>query len=394
MKAGSYRWKRPGVAEFRLRLGNDPITGKPVRKSHTWKGPKSRVAVALAQWVADETQSTKIEPTSETVTWLVKIWIDLQEQAGLSPTTIRTYRSYYENWIVPLVGYIAIGKLTAGDVRELHAAMTVAGKSDSTIRQVHNILRGSLTFAVEKEWVPRNVATLRRPPKQGTPKVLAATLEEIRSLLAAAGDPGCDLWACIALAAVLGARAGELCALRWSDVDLKARTVTIARSAYPVKGGGAAIKGVKSDHTRQMRTSRTLSIDDDLTVAVLETRHTWQFQRWQRVAGGSYPTDLIEDPFVLSFWSDGSGPPRPDGYSKSFRLLADSLGLPHVHLHSLRHFMVSDALDKGVPLAVVSERAGHSSPAVTARIYTHAVAGRDKEAAAILGRVLGKQAEI
>ncbi len=378
MKAGSIRERRPGVFEFRAYVGRDPVTNLPRWKSKTWRGTKRAAGMALAQWVT-EVRRENVE-TTETVAGLLDAWMKLQTNAGLSPTTLRTYSSYINGWLLPAFGPRRLDDLTAGHVREFHAKMNAAGKSPSTIRQAHNILRGALAYAVEREWVDQNVAAIRKPPRQSSAPVVAPSLTELRSLLAAAGEPGCDLWACVALAATLGARAGELCALRWSDIDLEAKTVTISRSVYTVKG----TVGVKVPKSGK---SRTTSIDD-VAVAALVTRRVWQEDRWQRVHGGPHPTELIEDPYVLSFWSDGSGPPRPDSYSTAFGKLRDSLGLGHLHLHSLRHFMVSYLLDAGASLAVVSERAGHSSPAVTARIYAHPVAGRDKEAAALLGRVL------
>src|ERR1039458_5242461 len=158
-----------------------------------------------------------------------------------------------------------------------------------------------------------------------------------------------------------GARAGELCGLRWSDVDLGAGTVHIARSVHTADGGGAKVP--KSGH------GRTLNLDP-VAVEVFRSRFAFQRDRWDRVVGRSdyQGRGFSEDPWVLSFWSDGSDMPRPDSYGSAFRRLADGLDLGHLHLHSMRHFMVTHLLDQGMPLAVASERAGHSSPAVTARI--------------------------
>jgi integrase len=344
--------------------------------SHTWCGPKREAGKALAAWVTEQSAEHTVTPTTKTLGWLLDRWFALLEKEDKSPTTLQTYRGYADNWIRPALGSKALSALSAGDLRELHASMSAAGKSDSTIRQTHAIVRGSLAFAVENQWVGGNVATIRRPPKQSAPSVVVPDLSEVGALLAAAGERGSDLWTCIALAATLGARAGELCGLRWSDVDLAAGTVKIERSAYTVKG----TVGLKEPKTSKSR--RTIAVDA-LTVAVLRERWDWQLDRNERVG-----TDLVADPFVLSFWSNGDGPPRPDSYSTAFGRVRDSLGFKHLHLHSLRHFMVSYALDQGIPMAAVSDRAGHSSMTTTAKFYAHSVKGRDQEAAAILGRVL------
>ncbi len=378
---GFKRSRRPGVWELVVYLGKDPLTGKPRYRSPTFHGGSRAADAALAALVPEVAGSTV--SSGSPVVDAIAAWLDLQADAGLSPTTLRTYRSYVANWLRPILGDVKLPDLTAGHVRELHARMTRAGKSDSTIRQVHNILRGALAYALEHEWVDRNVAAMRPPPRQQAPDAAAPTLEELWRLLAAAGEPGCDLWACVSLAAVLGARAGELCALRWSDVTPE--HVTISRSAY-------SVKGVVAEKQTKTRSTRRVELDD-LARQILETRRLWQEDRWRRVHGSNHPTEMIADPYVLSFWSNGDGPPRPDSYSSAFRRLRNSLDLGRIHLHSLRHWSASWQLDQGVPLPVVSERLVHSSPAVTARIYAHAVPGRQKEAAAVLGRAVA-QAEI
>ena len=394
---GSIREKRPGFWELRVYVGQDPVEddeqaespkrrAKSVYRSRAFRGGERAAKKALAAFETELSAAGEKASAAASCGFCVRRWIDQQEQMKLSPTTIRTYRMYAKRWLEPMIGAKRAVDLKAGDVSALHAKMIGAGKSVSTVRQVHAILRGSLGLALQNEWIQRNVAAQVKPPKQLPSKFAAATLADIARLMDAAGEPGSDLWTCTALAVSLGARAGELCALRWSDVDLEARTVTIARSAYTDKGKTME-KGVKSDRMGEMSGGRTLSIDET-TVAVLTARRAFQLERWERVCGGPHPTEMIDDPYVLSFWSDGSGPPVPSSYSHNFGDLRDALGLKHLHLHSLRHFMVSHLLDQGVPLAVASERAGHSSPAVTARIYTHAVAGRDVEAGEVMGGAL------
>jgi len=369
------------VWEFRVYLGRDPVSHKHRWASHTWHGTRKAAPRALAKWVAEQDADKPVVPTAKSVAWLLEEWFARQERAGLSPTTMERYRGKAALWILPIIGSKALKDLVPGDVDDVHLAMKEAGKADSTIRQAHAILRGALGYALGREWVDRNVAAMMPPPKQGRPNVLAPELDEVHALLAAAGEPGCDLWTCIALAAILGARAGELCGLRWSDIDLDAGTVRLERSAYTAKG----VTGLKAPKTEKGK--RVVAIDP-LLAEVLRDRRAWQVGRNERVG-----TELVEDPYVLSFWSNGDGPPRPDSYSTAFGKLRSSLGLGHLHLHSLRHFAATELLDQGIPLAAVSQRLGHGSPATTASIYTHGVRGRDQEAAAVLGaRVLTTRA--
>ena len=97
----------------------------------------------------------------------------------------------------------------------------------------------------------------------------------------------------------------------------------------------------------------------------------------RREFGPSYRADLN-----LIFANPDGRPLRPDSISASVSLLCRRLGLPKgASLHTLRHSHGSVLLADGVDLATVSERLGHSSVRVTADVYSHALRGRDQDAA-------------
>ena len=80
---------------------------------------------------------------------------------------------------------------------------------------------------------------------------------------------------------------------------------------------------------------------------------------------------------------DGT-PLKPDSVSETVSRLCRMLGLPKgASLHTVRHSHASLLLEKGVDLATVSERLGHSSVATTAAIYSHAIRGKDRAAAQV-----------
>ena len=71
--------------------------------------------------------------------------------------------------------------------------------------------------------------------------------------------------------------------------------------------------------------------------------------------------------------------------SKAFRVAVKKSGLPRIHLHDLRHTHASILLKAGVPVKVVNERLGHSSPAFTMTVYQHVLPGMQADAAAAFG---------
>lgn len=378
--AGFKRERRPGVWELVVYQGRDPVTEKKRWKSETFKGGERAAEKRLA---ALATELDKEKPsTNQTIGWLMGEYMRLLETENkLSPTTLRTYRNYIKTWILPHVGPFRIKDFTAGDLREFEAKITAEGRSQSTVHQVRQILRGALRFAVDHEWHDRNVAAIARAIHQERSSVLAPTPDEVDALYAAAGTEGSDVATAVALGALLGRRLGELCALRWSDVDLRRGTVRIAASAYTVRGA-TALKDTKTHAV-------TVIALGDVELDRLNARRTWQKAHAERVG-----VELVADPFILSRMSDGSGPPRPDGYSSSFALVRERVGMPQYHFHSLRHYAATRLRSAGVDPMTIARRLGHADPAMLGKVYDHAVEGEDRAIRNVLGGTLALQRPI
>ena len=206
--------------------------------------------------------------------------------------------------------------------------------------------------------------------KVPTPAQLARLVAE-----AEAADP--VLAAAIALAALTGVRRGELCALRWSDVDLEAGTVRIERAITVV--AKTAYEGPTKTHQ-----GRRIALDE-IGVATLRRHRAFVEQRSADVESA-----LVTNPFVLSYQAHCGVPAGLDTITHRFSTLCKRLeNMPQFHLHELRHFSVSILLAAGIDVRTVAERHGHADATMTLNRYAHALPERDRAAAAVLGRALG-----
>jgi integrase len=177
------------------------------------------------------------------------------------------------------------------------------------------------------------------------------------------------------LGALTGMRRGELCALRWSDVDLDHGELDVSRSVV-VAVGGLAEKTTKTDRFRRVAL-------DEVGVLLLR-QHQANVTTWAREAGTVVPNDA----YVFSPYVDGHSPFRPDNVTSFFIRVRDSLGLKDVRLHDLRHFTATQLIGAGVDVRTVAGRLGHSDPSLTLRVYSHLIEERDRAAASIMGRML------
>lgn len=374
-ETGTMYRRRPGVWRLRVRAGVDPVTGKRRVVDRTFYGPKEEAAKALAK-IVKEVNRAESTPTEKTLGWLLDEWIDHAEHVtGLAATTLRTYRSYIRTTIGPTLGAVRLDRLRAADLDSLYRTMAKAGRSPSTIRQHHAILSAALGQAVRWGYVDVNVAKRATPPPTRPAKIRTPTLDEIQLLLTAADWTGEAFGLLVFLAVHTGARRGELCALRWSNVDFPTGTLLIAESISDVPGS-QTVKDTKTHAVRRIALS-------DEAVGRLAAHRRWQ-DRTAAVAD----IPLAPDPYVCSQDPAGSVPYRPDRVTGTFCRLRDRLELPHIHLHSARHLMATHSLTSGVDQRTVAGRLGHSGGgSVTMRVYAGFVPAADRRAAEVMGRL-------
>ncbi|MEY9860048.1 integrase [Catenulispora sp. GAS73] len=213
-------------------------------------------------------------------------------------------------------------------------------------------------------WTPERVARWRVTGEVPS-TVMVWTAQQTKTFLERAA--GHSYFTLFHLVAFLGLRRGEACGLRWSDVDLDARTVSVLQQIVQV-GWATEVTTPKSGAGE-----RDLALAE-VTVGVLN-RH----QQAQRKAKAAAGTAWI-DSGLVSTKADGDAL-HPAWVSDEFKLLVKEADLPPIRLHDLRHGAASLALAGGVDVKVVSEMLGHSTTAITRDTYT-AVFDELKHAAA------------
>ena len=288
---------------------------------------------------------------------------------------MREYHRIADKVVRPELGRIKLAKLTALDLDRLYAKLTTKGNKATTVRRVHALIGAALHQAERWDLVDRNVSLRATPPTVHAAEIIAPDPAEVRRILEAAEAIEPALATFLLLAALTGARRGELCALRWSDVDWDGDTLQIARSIYESKGGGWAEKSTKTHQARRIGL-------DELGLAILR-KHRSDVDALAHELG----VMVAPDAFMFSRSPAGAEPIRPDVVTKFTIRVAKAAGVD-THLHALRHFSATQAIAAGYDAVTVGARLGHADPAITLRVYAHAVKQRDRDLAASLGKML------
>lgn len=275
----------------------------------------------------------------------------------LRPATLAAHRNAFDQRISPALGSVKLDALTRERVEGWLSELVRRDSHRRAIEQATETLRAMLSTAVAWDRMQANpVLRLRLPKVSGIPDAPAVervlSPDGISRMLAAAGTVRNETM--LRTAVEVGLRKGELIGLRWSDVDLEARRVLVAHSVWQGKAGARVTHSPKSGHSRRVAISEKLA------------QQLAALYRENVIDQGADAAGLV--------WPGLHG--KPMGRSTPTRLLDRVLKRANlepdaVTIHGLRHTAAARAFARGVPLLTISRQLGHSSPAVTARVYAH-----------------------
>lgn len=374
--------QRGDAWELRAYVGRDPVTGREKYKTLTFRGGKRAAEAELARFIT-QVSGGGHGAGDTTLTELIQRWLDLVRD-DLSPSTVRGYERIIRCYIDPSVGQLHLNKLRTDQLDRFYAHLRECGRTDgsplapATIRQTHAVIRRALNQAHRWGWIASNPAALASPPRVRTRPVSPPDPSQVLRLIDEAEKLDPEMACFLLLAATTGARRGELCALRWTDIDLDLGTAVIARSLVEGQGSELVEKDTKTHASRGIALDRA-------SIAELQRHHE---QCGQRAA--AYGSALRKSAHVFSLDLDGRRPWVPNEVTKRFIRIRKSVGLDSVRLHDLRHFTATRLLAEGVPVRTVSGRLGHANAATTLGVYAHFLAESDRDAAATIGSVLDR----
>lgn len=304
----------------------------------------------------------------ETVGAFLQRWLQAIDGTVRESTHYR-YRVNVEKHLVPTIGRYKLVDLRPEHLVALYAAKRKEGLAPRTVKYLHTTMRKALAVAVKWGAVRRNVAAVVDPPRVPRVEIAPPTPVQVAHLLESAetyGDRFAPLWT---VAVYSGCREGELLGLKWEDVDLATGTINIRRTLVGARGGIPEFAEPKTARSR-----RTVRLPADAVGALKVQKDR---QSWHRQKLGSNYADC-----GLVFASQVGTPLLPWNVVRAFKVALARAGLPRtIRVHDLRHAHATVMRKAGVDLKTVSERLGHSTIAITADLYTHAVDGPDAEAA-------------
>ena len=306
--------------------------------------------------------STYISPSKATVGEYLSTWINDIHASQLKATTLERYKQVINKHLIPELGTIKLQDLRASHVQALYTNLltrpTATGEplSPRTVELIGTVLKIALKYAVNVDEVMAVNPASRVPLPKGKGSIPAPwSIQELNTFLEVARTH--RLFFFFRLSAFTGARRGELLALKWSDFDGSA--ITISKNRLSVNKQVVVQNSTKGGTNGQRR------VPLDRETIELFSAHRKR-QLLERLALGEYWQDT-----GYVFTQENGLPIYPHTPSDLFQKLLTKAGLRPTRLHDQRHLHATELLRLGEPLHVVASRLGHRDAMVTATIYAH-----------------------
>ena len=371
---GNIRKRKDGRWEGRYTAGYDAKTGKRIIKNvlgKTQAEVKEKLKRAL-----EETNGLDISRAADEYTvasWL-RTWYELYAKPNVRTATANRYQLIIEQYTVPRIGNIKLKKLTTRHLQKLYKELLESGRihvgknqdkglSTTTVHSVHLMLHCALDRAVKERLIPRNPCEDCIVPKPRKPEMKILTPEHMKAYLEAAAARG--MLPMFYLELVSGLRKGELVALRWDDVDIQQRTISVNKQYVRNPDGSLELTRPKTENSVRL-------------VSIPQAAVELLIQEHAKHPDSPY---LFPSPLTGEMY-------HPDSVVNLHKKILKDAGLEHLRFHDLRHTFATTALQNGVDVKTVSSMLGHFDAGFTLRTYTHATRQKQDEAAATMGNFM------
>ena len=372
---GSIRKRKDGRWEGRYTAGYDQ-DGKRLIKNvlgRTQAEVKSKLSVAIA-----ESQQMDVTRTGEyTVAEWLRLWFELYAKPNIRPSTAGYYRRAMEEYTIPRIGTTKLNKLTSREIQKLYKDLLENGRtreqqrkkqpglSGSTVRGVHIMLHSALDRAVKERLLVRNPADGCVVPKAHHQEMKTLHPEGLKAYLDSADKRGA--LAMFYLELVSGIRKGELVALRWEDLNIAEKTISVSKQATKDEAGNLVVTRPKTENS-----VRQISIPQEAVDLLIQEHAKHPSNPWL------FPSSRTGAMY------------HPDSVATLHQRILKDAGLEHLRFHDLRHTFATLALQNGVDNKTVSAMLGHYDAGFTLRTYTHTTRQKQDEAAQTMGNLMAQ----
>ena len=287
-----------------------------------------------------------------TVKMLFNEWIEAIK-FRVKQSTLANYLGKAETHILPAFGDIRAEDLDSPCVQHFIADKLSSGLSSNYVADIVILLKSVMKFAVNRYNIRNRITDIIMPKKKRAEVLLLSKPQQNRLQKYLIANQNLTSLG-VALSLFTGLRIGELCALKWSDIDLSNRTISVSKTIQRIKMQGGTQLIITEP--KSISSVREIPIPDCI-LSLLKKFCS---------KGESYILSGTEKPVE----------PRTMQYR--FQALLKKAKLPSIHFHALRHMFATNCVELGFDVKSLSEILGHSGVEITLNRYVHSSLERKK----------------
>ena len=331
-------------------------------------------ARAIRDDILYEIRNKKLKPNSNISFYdFSKLWIKDYVEVNVKPSTASGYKCNLNAYILPVFKDYRLNEIKSYHLerfyndlknRTTHLLDSNGMRkklSSTTIQKVHRQLSLMFNTAIKWDFLDINPCTkVMKPPTQASPEMDFYSEKEINEILDCLENEGLSFKTAIYMLIFGGFRRGELLGLHWEDVNFETRMISVKRNLINIRH-----RGVIEDTTKTLKSVREVlmpkKVFDLLSLYKMEQENNKRLLKdnWK------------DSPYV--FKSEFGGFINPERLTDKWNRFLKKYKLRKLRLHDLRHTSATFLISKGIPIATVSKRLGHSNIYTTLNIYTHSV---------------------
>ena len=308
-----------------------------------------------------------------TVEKWMRSWLETDLLGGIKASSYLTYQNQMNRHILPCLGRMQMASITPEMVHSFLECLQAKGLGENTVRGIYRLLSAAMRAALDDGIISKNPCRKICVERGERVQQRVFSREEQKKVEKTLSQ-GEDLTALFAM--YTGLRLGEICGLRWSDINWENGTATVCRTVQRLKRMdtdkclkcGDAKTYLMIGSPKSPSSCRTIPIPTFLLKRL-------EIQKKQRSAA-QLTTGYI--------FGTGMRAADPRTIQRRFAGVVRRLEIPDAHFHTLRHSYATRLLEMGVDVKTVSQLLGHSSAKTTLDCYAHSLLDQQRSAVAKL----------
>ena len=285
-------------------------------------------------------------------------------------STMAAYLLILENHLLPAFG--ENDSLPEQSVQSFVLEKIECGLSVKSIKDILIVLKMVMKFGVKNEWMNYYEWDIKYPTNSANKELEVLSVSNHRKILDHIQSHFTFTGLGIYISLSTGLRIGEICALKWNDINITEGTITVSRTIeriYMIEGEKKHTELVISS-PKTKNSCREIPMSKELLAIVKPLKK------------------IVNDNFYVL--TNDEHPTEPRTYRNYYNGLMEKLGIPRLKYHGLRHSFATRCIEAGCDYKTVSVLLGHSNISTTLNLYVHPNMEQKKRCITKMFKSLGK----